>query len=228
MIGKMVKVEKSLSDFEILTCSMKKPYWDDPEWKRQRNYNWNEWRLLTFARWRDAIQDLFPNEIPSERRWSKPSAIASVLDTATRHREGKGEHAYLLYPRSGDMGLSGAEEAGEVVCVALQKGDSSFDVLKPESLEFVCPNRNALFSYFWLAAGELSSTGVYSEEFYNGRLDEPLCEPSPGSYLDIDCWINVQMINPAGEEVPLPEAARRVTRYMGGDFLIVCKSSPYN
>lgn len=192
-----------------------------------RNQN-REWKKKVQNKWSARLDQLFSGNVPNQKRWTSPEAIAYMIDEVA-DPEGSDEqtHAWLNYPDSGDKGLYGAAMHEEEECIILETSpdQGAGTLLRPEYLEVNVPDNNRKLSYFWLQAQKLHPSGIYDDR--SDAIFEEVCEVHPGEYRKRDLYDQSEMINPDGANTPLPSNARPVMRYFEGSFLISCKASPY-
>lgn len=179
-----------------------------------------DFRRENLSQWSAAISEIFPNAIPSSYEWKKKPDIMRILNKLGSIPSLN--HTFL--PTGGGLDLAGCTEAGEADCVALDLG--TFHVLKPRALQFEAVTHDLRWAYFRLEAAPLPPTGISRTA---DALREILTEIGPGSYLDGEVWERGYLrIDDDGSEVPLPEGARSVRRYLSGAFVVFAKGSAYN
>jgi hypothetical protein len=85
------------------------------------------------------------------------------------------------------------------------------------------------WAYFRLETSGLSPSGVYDVDDAATVVSEHVVELEPGRYVEREHWdAGYFGTDDLGDELPLPPRARPLTRYFGGPFLIVAKTSGYN
>ncbi|MCS3659852.1 hypothetical protein GGQ05_001746 [Salinibacter ruber] len=203
---------------------------------RERERTWGQWKRKTFERWKEGLDDVFGGRPPRSAIWKEVSAIRDVLHRSVESTDtqsdtqGKFVHAYLVLPSSGDSQVHGAIRHSEPDCFLVNDSPriQSGYVLKPKTLKFESPGGDLHHSYFWLNTASLKPSGVHSEDYYEGRNRERLCEVPGGQYVRIERWEEKMWTNDRGEREPIPEDSRPVTRYFREvPLLICCKSNPF-
>ena len=168
--------------------------------------------------WSRAISEMFRPPIPQSAQWSDPSSIVQVLAPFM----GRGLNHTML-PGGGGNDMESIAEAREPGCLMLCMGPGSAEIFRPATLYFEHFEESPWNSFFLLETEALSPSGV---DRGTDGMSETLVEVSPGEYIDRDqCILGY---DEEGEEIPLPETVRIVTRYMRGKFLVVAKASLWN
>lgn len=198
----------------------------------QKDYS--EKKKKQLALWKDVIKDTFGEGVTETIKVTNKSEIIEILD-----KIGKSEaHNHTFMPSGGGLDLSGASYSNEEGLVELNC-DGSAIVVKPESLTFHPIGDNPEWWYLRLDTLPFEATGIYEkrgegseEEEISSRkyYGEEVLEVEPNHYVDRTYWdMNHLGYDENGDEVPLPDHARIVTRkYNGGAFVTFPKYSAYN
>ncbi len=177
--------------------------------------------------WQKALVGLFGVATPTSAEWEDMQDIKSVLQHVGRAEYSN--HTFL--PTGGGQDLSGAAAAAETGCLELHfAGGDIVHIAKPSRLSFVQSIGHMEWAYFRLELAPLPPSGVYDSEYYSEEVSrEHLTEIEPGEYLDHSYWeVGSCESDEDGNDIPLPETARFITRHFGGSFVIFAKRSPYN
>ncbi|WP_079529176.1 hypothetical protein [Halobacillus hunanensis] len=165
--------------------------------------------------WTKLLHELFPNGVPNKADWDKKEDIMKVLKFVGEHKASN--HTFL--PESGGLDLVGADLATEEETIELLF-DGNPQILKPKVLHFRWNQEaDSEWAYFYLEAGELPDSKVYS----NSSNHEELAELDPGEYVDRGCWEKGEI---GGQKIP--RSARLIKRHRSGSFVIFSKGSKYN
>jgi hypothetical protein len=178
-----------------------------------------EFQKMSLKVWSGALDAIFPGGIPQSKQWTDLRTIASVLNMIGQADQSN----HMFYPTGGGMDLIGAskyeEEPG---CLALQDGDRSFDVVKPEVLLFESFGPELEWAYFRLECLPMPPTGVYEPGAEGKREEVVLVEP--GTYAPRSAWDNNSF---EGED--LTDDAKLIVRSIsGGPITIFAKGSTFN
>lgn len=120
------------------------------------------------------------------------------------------------------MTLVGASLSSEPGMIELRISDSACEICCPKRLLFESYAGKPEWNYFRLELKQIyPALDTGSTVYLNTR--EELTEVVPGTYAPLGAWFENE-IN--GE--PLPETARRITRFSGGSFVIFSTTSVYN
>ena len=192
--------------------------------------------------WKEVVEGLFGEE---------SNVIIKDRDDIIKNLNKIGSSKALNHtfmPSGGGLDLSGAAYSNESGKVELKFGSTSL-IVNPESFSLHKIGDNPEWWYFRLDTQPFEPSGVYDkasedtqekEAFKsasNREVDwqmsyygEEVLEIEPGQYMDRSYWdLNHLGYDEYGDEIPLPEYARVVTRkYNGGAFVIFPKFSAYN
>jgi serine/threonine-protein kinase len=175
----------------------------------------------TLNAWKSLLTTLFPTEIPKSANWTSVGDIVGVLNRVAR----EAPQNHMFFPNGGGMDLQGAAAYHEPGVIELQAGFPV--VVKPKSLSFEYFGPESIgWSYFRLENAGLKPTGVYQD--LEGLYEE-VTELEPGKYVERSVWDRGYYgHDDEGLERPLPQAAKCISRYFDGAFVIVHKGSVYN
>ena len=180
-----------------------------------------DYRQVSLVDWEALQRFLFPVTIPQSAAWTQLEDIVSVINIL-------GQNAELnraFSPDGGGLDLVGAKFSVEDNCIELRFEANMFMIVKPRVLMFESMPGFAEWSYFRLETRQLTPSGVY--EGLTGTFEEVL-EIAPGDYTSRTVFDQGFIYGPSGEEIPLPEDARVITRQFGGSFVVFAKASHYN
>lgn len=167
--------------------------------------------------WRSAQLKLFPVSVPRRAEWTDLDEIIRVLKTLGH----KTNLNHLFFPSGGGLDLNDSYRSDiEPGCIELVT-DGMANLCRPKLLTFEGFSEHPSWSYLRLDCEELQPSGVYEE--LSDFQDEELTDLGDGHYVDRCFWDAGEY---AGE--PLPNNARALSRFFGGAFLIVQKTSVYN
>jgi len=191
---------------------------------------YKENKMKQLGLWEEMVTELFG---------SKPEEVVKITDKTEiiKLLNFVGESNALNHtfmPSSGGLDLTGVVESYEEGLVELKFGGSP-QIVNPISLTFYPIGDNPEWWYFRLDTSSFAQSGVYdndgkegnekNDETYTSALDrevaeqmkfygEEVLEITPGEYIDRSFW-DIQHLghNEYGEEIPLPDYARVVTRF---------------
>lgn len=201
---------------------------------RERERTWGQWKRKTFERWKEGLDDVFGGRPPRSAIWKEVSAIRDVLHRSVESTDtqsdtqGKFVHAYLVLPSSGDSQVHGAIRHSEPDCFLVNDSPriQSGYVLKPKTLKFESPGGDLHHSYFWLNTASLKPSGVHSEDYYEGRNRERLCEVPGGQYVRIERWEEKMWTNDRGERAYSRRLAAGYSVFPGGPPFDLLQKQP--
>lgn len=167
--------------------------------------------------WREISERLFPLGQPSRAQWEDRTQICSVLKLASRVEALN----HMFYPTGGGMTLRDADVAPEEGMIQLRIDENMFDLCAPARLIFEPYPGKPEWSYFRLELRQVQSVEDPDSPFED--TSEEVTEIQPGCYAPLTSWFE-------GEHngQPLPDSARRVTRFSGGSIVLFSTTSPYN
>lgn len=155
---------------------------------------------------------------------------------------------HTFIPSGGGLDLTGAAYSNESGKVELKFGSTSL-IVNPGSFSLHKIGDNPEWWYFRLDTQPFEPSGVYDEdpednqevdafksasnrevEWQMSYYGEEVLEIEPGEYLERSYWdLSHLGYDEYGDEIPLPQYARVVTRkFNGGAFVIFPKFSAYN
>jgi serine/threonine-protein kinase len=183
----------------------------------------SNFHLKCRAQWVDGISAVSSHTPATTSAWRDTHAIVSAVAPFIS----AGNH--LHFPGSGGghdvERVTLGHEPGTIEFVI---SDKIVYLAKPRkmTLEYVVAAPAESFVIFDLAP--LEPSGVYPPESIN-RWHEELVELSPGNYVERAVWdMGHNGHDAAGNEVPLPPAARLLLRIFGGRLMLVSKGSVWN
>lgn len=195
--------------------------------------------------WKEMIEGIF-GEVPNGSiKITDRNRIVEVLNAIGKSKASN--HTFM--PSGGGLDITGAKFSDEQGKLELDFG-GSYIIVNPESLTFHPVGDDPDWMYFRLNTLPFERSGVYKEyqeeeeqieQVFKSEIDrrveeqmkysgEEVLEIEPGQYIDRSFW-DIQHIgyDENGNEIPLPENARVVTRkFNGGDFVTFSKYSLYN
>lgn len=133
-------------------------------------------------------------------------------------------HAHL--PTGGGLDFLSVGLSNERGSLEFMVGDRTAYVMKPRklTLERIDSEGN---SFLLLELDEINPSGVYDTG--EGESREELVEVEPGEYESREIWDRGFLDYDArGEEIPIPDEARLVVRWLHGKVLFVAKGSLWN
>ena len=181
-----------------------------------------EFRQKNLAQWETTLRELFPEGIPSAAEWRDVSTIISILNKLGSIPSLN----HTFTPPGGGLDLSGAKMSVEQGCIELNF-DGIVDIVKPTFLKFYSfLEKNLEWAYFRLETGGIEPSGIYKN---NTFCYEELTELRSGKYIDRS-YADIGFFghDHEGNEKPLPETARVVSRMFEGTFVTFAKGSIYN
>jgi serine/threonine-protein kinase len=170
--------------------------------------------------WRDAIQRIFKGNRPKSNSWIKPDEIVEVLSHVVQENL---NHCY--FPTGGGMDLEDVRPSAEEGCIELIWTGRMAAIIRPRILQFEYFPGFPSLSYFRIEADLLKPVGGIEPD----AMYERLTEISPGEYREAWVWDSGCLgCDESGAEIPLPDDARKISRYFRGSFAVFAKGSLYN
>jgi len=202
---------------------------DQPPDARSRRH---EFHSEARAMWIDACRDVNPTKAAS-LTWTGTSEIVSVLS----HFMGENRnHVHL--PSGGGLDFTAAALSSEARCIDFSVGDQVAEIAQPKRLTLERIGEDEAESFFLLELDKLSPSGVYEPQEDTGPMDprtaryrqrEEVLELGPSDYVQRGVWDEGHLgYDEQGYEIPIPNTARIVSRWMSGKMLFVCKRSRWN
>lgn len=185
------------------------------EWKIEIK----DFHISNISSWKHYLHDVFPSGLPESAVWKDVKAMVSILSRAAQVND----MVHMFIPGGGGLDLDSVRLSHEPGCITI----NGHIIVKPLSLEYEGISKNLEYNYFRLNSDALSSSGVYSDEFYtlmsDESPDEPLLEmynPSTEDYKYIEY----------SDEIPYYDGMQvsEVARFLNGSFVFFCKRSPFN
>jgi hypothetical protein len=184
------------------------------------------------AAWIAAINSVNPGHA-STVKWESLQSIQNALEPFMGHASNHGH-----FPTGGGLDFLSVASSNERGCLEFSVGESVAYVAKPKRLVLERIGQAPAESFLILDLAQLAPSGVYQtseEESVSERTSlrrqsqEELVELSPGKYLDRGVWDEGNLgYDESGHEIPLPESARLIVRWLRGRILFVCKGSMWN
>lgn len=174
--------------------------------------------------WKENIDQLFPQGVPTRAYWTDLPTIISVLNHVGSVAQGN----YTFFASGGGLTLGGAKPGTESGTIELQFQGAVCDyVCKPAYLVFESfPDKGKYeWYYFRLETQALNTTGVGYVTNFNHGEEERVTEMYPGQYESLDTWA---YRGDRDEDDPLPSTARQLTRLTKGGIVVFQKMSLYD
>jgi hypothetical protein len=187
-----------------------------------------EFRKSNLKEWDKMLNQLFNSHIPENYVWKNMNDIIEKLNFISE--DSNLNHTF--FPGGGGFDLCGAGTSVEAGCIELyfEEGGQGASIIKPDCLIFQSFGEPFERDYFRLEIKELEPSKVYPDRpGSDEELDEELIEISPGEYVDMNpSNVNYYLHKETGNEIPLPDTPRVVSRHFSGSFVLFAKASPYN
>ncbi len=171
--------------------------------------------------WQFLSKYLFNGITPKSAEWTDRNQIVRVLNFVGSIPSFN--HTFL--PSKGGVDFEAAAIPSESYCLEL-RFDFETSIVKPKSLYFESFGDESTWNYFLLETGNLAPVLETFNSFNGEILDEWLCEDLPGHYISDKDFVYGVYDYDSGEK--LPESARRIVRYLHGNFLFALKWGDYN
>lgn len=210
----------AVSSLKLVRSASRQLLFDIEATKMKRSREPEEFHAESARRWKAAITELFRAVAPETARWISPTdcakALAPFMGTNNNH---------ALLPSGGGVDFQKVRICAELDCLEFWTGRSSAYIGKPEQLLFEHIEISPENSFFLLKFATLKPTGIYEEI---RRSKEELLEID-GEYFERGAWDRGYLFHDeTGDEVPLPDNARIITRFLSGSILIVSKGNIWN
>lgn len=172
--------------------------------------------------WRSAVREIFGDKPPKSRGWIKLEEIVEVLSQICRPNLNN-----CFFPNGGGLDISGVRESQEPDCLELVSSSGGVSIIRPKNLRFESFAGFPSLSYFWIDTASL--VPFEKDEVGTERIFEELAEVFPLDYrprsvVDEGYYEHDE----CGNEIPVPEGTRVVTRFFRGSFVLFAKGSIYN
>lgn len=166
--------------------------------------------------WVRAIQSVSGPTPPTSMVWTDHFDIEKVLKRFLGRNK---NHTHL--PTGGGHDFWSVEFSEEEDCLYFATSDRGGCLMKPEKLllEYISESPAESFLY-------LEGLPIKPALHAGARGSEEVVDLGGGKYIDRTHWD--QNTYGHDNEEPLPEYARLVTRFLRGNFMIVCKGSLWN
>lgn len=181
-----------------------------------------EFRQKNLVQWEATLKKIFPEGIPAGAEWRDLSTIISTLNMLGSPPSLN----HTFTPPGGGLDLSGATISVEQGCIELNL-DGIIDIVMPKFLKFYSfPGKDLEWAYFRLETGGIEPSGIYKDNTFSY---EELTELRSGKYVERSyADIGFYGYDECGNEIPLPDEARVVSRVFEGAFVTFAKGSIYN
>jgi serine/threonine protein kinase len=179
-----------------------------------------EFEDVSLDDWCHVQQKIFPHGVPTRASWEDKKAIIAILNLLGA----TAAYNHTFAPDGGGLDIVGASDSFEPDCIELrfERNLNMIIVVKPKRLMFESFAGNDDWAYFRIEMDPLEAIFEATNLYY-----EEMVELSPGHYIERHWW-DAGYFEVAGEPTQLPPAARVLSRYRQGSFLIVAKASVYN
>lgn len=187
----------------------------DPE-ETARHYQ------FLLQRWEDIIRTISGGNPPSRKEWRDTSEILKILNQVAAAKDAN----HMFLPGGGGLDLTWSKPGHEPRTIELNCGGLT-DLVIPKRLTFEnLDDGNPHGMYYYL---EIEGLSPVIENASTGLGREEVTELFPGKYaprwaFDAGYYDHDE----SGDEIPLPDSARVVSRYFKGNFAIFSKGSYYN
>lgn len=171
--------------------------------------------------WEFLSKYLFNGITPKSTVWVERTQIERILNILGSVPSFN--HTFL--PSRGGVDFEDACIPTEQDCLELHF-DYETSIVKPKALYFESFGADYSWNYFLLETGELEPIFPDVIEQHTELVDEYLCEDIPGNYVSDSSFSYGVYDYDTGEK--LPPTARRVVRYLRGNFLFALKLGDYN
>lgn len=197
----------------------------------------DDFEATSRTEWDAAVDQLLPAGATCAEWWGA-TPIAAALQPILGPNS---NHAFL--PTRGGVSVAAATVAsGEVGCLELRPKGGSTYLVKPRKLTAERVVGAPGNSFLLLELDQLPLTDVYEDDpdeveedglGIRGRIlergQEEVVEISPGHYVDRSVWDHGSLgYDEDGREVPIPQGARLVVRFLRGKVLFAAKASLWN
>lgn len=170
------------------------------------------------AAWIQAIIGTVGVSPPETSEWTTATAIQNVLSSVVTNTSN-----HLLLPTGGGQDIDSVSQSVEKGCIDLMVGRVAYR-LKPNRLVLKWIDGHQAESFLLLEADNLAPAVDQ-----NATGSEEVVDLGGGEYIDRSAWDNGHRgYDQQGREIPFPQGARLVVRWLGGKFLLLCKGSLWN
>mgnify|MGYP001810484099 CR=1 FL=1 len=173
-------------------------------------------------KWIELLGIIFNNDIPEKFVWQKNEDIIDICNKIGSDLS----LCHTIFPKNGDLDLYGAGTSFEQDCIELyfEENKKCVYLIKPNCLIFQSFGNSYDRAFFRIETKKLmpTNTGANHQGLY-----EELTEIKPGQYVSISHWLRgFYGYGENGAELPLPDGARRITRWISGPLEIAYRHSP--
>lgn len=197
----------------------------------KRFYSLSEFQTENLERWGQVVGRVNP-QYASKLIWSEASPIRGALRSFMGSNL---NHAFL--PTGGGMDFKNVVLSREPGCIEFEIEENYAYIVKPNRLSLETIDGHLGESFLLLELSPMIKSGAYEylaedededvrRRYHQWRKEELV--DVDGMYLERYHWDQDSMLDENGDEVRLPETARRVVRWLDGKMLIVAKGSRWN
>ncbi len=173
------------------------------------------------ARWTAAIEAAIGDNLPARSEWTDLTAMRQVMEPFMGEAMG---HTFL--PTGGGMDMRSVRLGHEKGTLELRPGGRTGYIFKPTSLAINYFAAEPAQSFIFIHCAPLKPTGVYGHPVGD---QEEVTEISRGDYRVRPVWDRGYLDHDdGGREIPLPDSARVVCRFLKGSFMIAGNGSLWN
>lgn len=170
--------------------------------------------------WCSAFSDLSWNGKTS-KSWTGSTEVGTVLNQFLGRNLG---HAH--YPTGGGLDWLKAGPSRERDCLAVWVSEKMLDIFRPSRMVAEYFPQAELESFLLI---ELEQLDALEEKTPSSEPRQEFLELTEKGYVDRSIWDQGFLeIDENGDEIPLPDDARLVTRWLQGKILLVAKGSIWN
>lgn len=182
-----------------------------------------EFKTKSLKAWEEILNDIFKNEIPTQKTWNNKVEIIEILNIIGA----KKNLNHTFFPGGGGMDLDGAQDSIEDECIDLIFGNVHM-LVKPMELSFQSFGVNYEWSYFRLETEEIMPSGTYDDISEEWKREEVVVLPN-NHYVNRNAWDEGEFYNSETDEMEeLPSGSYLMVRNRKGSFVIFAKGSLYN
>lgn len=180
----------------------------------------NDFQVKSRAAWVAAIEQAVGRTPASTSTWEGAEEIRKALHPFM----GKNANHTLL-PTGGGQDFEAVTHSTETGCLDFHVGSRSVYRIKPERLTLVHIPKAPAESFLLLEASPLDP----ESEIEGDHRQEELVELADRQLLERYVWDRGYIGHDSeGLEIPIPDDARLVVRWLNGKFLLVAKGSLWN
>lgn len=181
-----------------------------------------QWLIQQRKAWVAALKQVLGPNPATRSEWTDLDDMVAVLEPLLIKEQ---HHVYL--PTGGGQSMIAVEEGNERNTLALYPNERVRYLLKPRTLTIHYFPDAPEQSFVFIETKKLKPSGIYDHEITDGQ--EEVLELSPGDYQDRSAWdAGYCGRDEEGDEIPLPDTATLVCRFLEGSFAIVGEGSFWN